>query len=142
MTPSQARLVQTSFATLAPQAEEVATAFYDRLFALDPALRRRFPGDMAEPRRELMAMLALAVQALDRRATRVPALEALGRWHAAYGVEDAHHGTVGAALLATLASQLGTGFDTELEAAWAAYYALVSTIMRAAAQQAILAAAA
>jgi hypothetical protein len=68
MTPAQARLVQTSFATLAPRADTVAVAFYDRLFALDPALRR-FPGAMAAQRRKLMAMLAMAAPALDRPAT-------------------------------------------------------------------------
>jgi nitric oxide dioxygenase len=139
MTPGQVRLVQTSFAILAPRAEEVAIAFYDRLFALDPALRRRFPGDMAEQRRKLMAMLALAVQALGRPAALVPALEALGRRHAIYGVDDAHYGTVGAALLATREGQLGERFDAELEAAWTACYALVSTTMQAAAQQVALA---
>ena len=65
MTPDQVRLVQSSFATLAPQAEAAATAFYDCLFALDPGLQRLFPGDMAEQRRKLMAALAVALPGVD-----------------------------------------------------------------------------
>jgi len=63
--PGQARLIQTSFATLAPRAEQVAVAFYDRRFALNPTLRRLFSGDMTVQRRKLIAMLAVAVPALE-----------------------------------------------------------------------------
>jgi hemoglobin-like flavoprotein len=102
VTPDQVRLVQDGFAVLAPRADEVAAAFYGELFALDPALRAMFPADMAGQRRKLMTALAAAVRALDRPWTIAPALEALGRRHAAYGVRDGHYDTVGAALLATL----------------------------------------
>jgi phospholipid transport system substrate-binding protein len=63
--PGQAQLIQTSFATLAPRAEQVAVAFYDRRFALNPTLRRLFSGDMTVQRRKLIAMLAVAVPALE-----------------------------------------------------------------------------
>jgi Globin len=85
---------------LAPQADDVAAAFYGELFALDPALRAMFPADLAGQRRKLMAALATAVRALDRPRTIAPALEALGRRHAGYGVLDDRQDTVGAALLA------------------------------------------
>jgi hemoglobin-like flavoprotein len=130
MTPHQIELVQTSFAAIAPRAEEVAAAFYERLFALDPSLRAMFPVGMVRQRRKLMAALAMAVQALDRPQVLVPALEALGRRHATYGVRDEHYATVGAALLATLEAGLGERFDAASRTAWAACYDLVATTMR------------
>ena len=133
MTPDQVMLVQSSFAAIAPRAEAVAVMFYEELFARDPALRAMFPGDMAEQRGKLVRMLATAMQGLGRPQAIVPALEALGRRHAGYGVTDAHYATVGAALLATLAKGLGDRFDAEVEAAWTACYDLVATTMRNAA---------
>jgi hemoglobin-like flavoprotein len=130
MTPHQIELVQTSFAAIAPRAEEVASAFYERLFALDPSLRAMFPVGMVRQRRKLMAALAMAVQALDRPQVLVPALEALGLRHATYGVRDEHYATVGAALLATLEAGLGERFDAASRTAWAACYDLVATTMR------------
>src|ERR1051325_9398278 len=61
---------QISFAALLPTADEVGTLFYQRLFALDPSLRRLFKGDIAEQSRSLMRMIAVAVNGLDRLDTR------------------------------------------------------------------------
>ncbi len=74
MTPDQVRLVRDSFAAVAPRAEEAAAAFYERLFALDPALRAMFPADLAGQRRKLVAALAAAVSGLDRPAALAPTL--------------------------------------------------------------------
>ena len=130
MTLDQVRLVRDSFALLAPHADEVAAAFYDRLFALDPALRALFPADLAAQRRKLVAALAMAVGALDRPEALAPALAALGRRHAGYGVEDGHFATVGAVLLATLEGRLGGRFDAATRDAWTACYGLVAGAMR------------
>ncbi len=130
MTPDQVRLVRDSFAAVAPRADEAAAAFYERLFALDPALRAMFPADLAGQRRKLVAALAAAVGGLDRPAALAPTLEALGRRHAAYGVVDRHYGVVGAALLATLEDRLGPAFDPETRAAWTACFGLVTGAMR------------
>src|SRR5688572_13403050 len=102
LTSAQRTLVQTSFATIAPIADDAAALFYHRLFDLDPSLRQMFRGDMAGQRKKLMQMLTAAVKGLDRLEQLVPAVQELGRRHAAYGVTDAHYGTVGSALLWTL----------------------------------------
>ena len=130
MTPHQVWLVQTSFAAIAPRAEQAAALFYGRLFALDPALRPLFPADLAGQRRKLVAALAAAVRGLGRPEGVRPMLEELGRRHAAYGVQDADYDTVGAALLGALAEALGAAFDDELRAAWTACHDLVATAMR------------
>jgi hypothetical protein len=67
MTPEQVALVQTSFAKVAPVADQAAQIFYDRLFAVAPQVRSLFPNDMTEQRRKLMATLAVVVNGLDKR---------------------------------------------------------------------------
>jgi hemoglobin-like flavoprotein len=131
MTPEQTHLVQRSFEQAQPQAEAVATLFYDRLFHLDPALRPLFQGDIAEQRRKLMAMLHIAVHDLDRIEEILPALRELGRRHAEYGVRDSHYDTVGEALLWTLRQTLNAEFIPEVESAWRAVYHLLATTMQA-----------
>ncbi|HXO03117.1 MAG TPA: globin family protein [Stellaceae bacterium] len=134
MTPEQIAIVKTSFAMVAPIADQAGMLFYDRLFTIDPSLRRLFKGDIAEQSRTLMKMIAVAVGGLDRLETIVPAVQALGVRHASYGVTTAHYDTVAAALLWTLGQGLGDGFTPEVEAAWVAAYTLLAATMRAAAE--------
>jgi len=136
MLHSERHLVQTTWATLAPNAPAVAVLFYDRLFTLDPSLRLMFAhADMAEQGKKLTQMLSVAVASLDRLEQLVPAVEALGRRHAAYGVRDEHYDTVGRALLDTLALGLGQAFTSDVRGAWAAVYATLSGVMRRAAAE-------
>ena len=138
-TPTQTALVQSSFAIIAPIADDAAALFYVRLFEIDPSLRRMFPEDMAGQRKKLMQMLTAAVKGLDRLDQLVPVLQDLGRRHVAYGVTDAHYDTVGAALLWTLEMGLGRAFTPEMQLAWATVYGLLSTTMKDAARQALAA---
>ena len=94
----QKMLVQQSFALVAPIAQQAGALFYDRLFDLDPNLRRLFPGDLREQSQKLMQMLAVAVRSLDDIGSITPALHALGRRHVAYGVTAEHFDTVANAL--------------------------------------------
>ncbi len=64
MTPDQVKLVQQSFAKVAPVSETAAVLFYDRLFEIAPTVRAMFPADMTEQRKKLMAMLAAVVNGL------------------------------------------------------------------------------
>ncbi len=79
MTPEQVGLVQSTWARVVPIKDTAAELFYGRLFELDPSLRQLFKGDMAEQGRKLMAMINVAVAALDRLETIVPAVKDLGR---------------------------------------------------------------
>lgn len=138
-TPTQTALVQSSFAIIAPIADDAAALFYQRLFEIDPSLRRMFPEDMSGQRKKLMQMLTAAVKGLDRLDQLVPVVQDLGRRHATHGVTDAHYDTVGAALLWTLEMGLGKGFTPEMKDAWATVYGLLATTMRDAARQALAA---
>ena len=136
MGPEQVKLVQSSFAAVLPIADEAGKLFYDRLFALDPALRPLFKGDMAEQSRTLMRMIAVAVNGLDRLDAIAPALKALGVRHAGYGVRDGHYATVGDALLWTLEQGLGERFTPDVAEAWGAAYGLLAQTMQTAARDA------
>jgi len=138
VTPTQKTLVQETFASIAPIADDAAALFYRRLFELDPSLRAMFRGDMSEQRRKLMNMLGAAVKGLDRLEQLVPVVQDLGRKHAGYGVEDRHYDTVGAALLWTLEKGLGSGFTPEVKEAWAAVYGLLASTMQTAAREALV----
>jgi len=140
LTAAQKTLVQTSFATIVPIADDAAALFYQRLFELDPSLQAMFRGSMIEQRKKLMQMLTAAVKGLDRLEQLVPVVQDLGRRHANYGVAEAHYDTVGAALLWTLEMGLGTAFTAETREAWTAVYGLLATTMKDAAREALAAA--
>ena len=133
MTPENQTLVRHSFAKIVPIAPQAAALLYGRLFELDPSLRPLFKGDMAEQGRKLMAMIGVAVASLDKLETIVPAVQALGRRHAGYGIQPSHYGTVVAALPWTLGQGLGSGFTPPVEAAWTEAYTILATVMEGAA---------
>jgi hemoglobin-like flavoprotein len=135
MTPDEVVLVQSSFAKVLPISDVAADLFYDRLFELDPSLRPLFPEDLRDQKKKLMTMLRVAVTGLNDTPSIVPAVQALGRRHASYGVVPAHYATVGAALLDTLAKGLGEAFTTEVRAAWVSIYGVLSGLMIAAGEQ-------
>jgi hemoglobin-like flavoprotein len=134
MTPAEKNLVQTTFATLVPIADEAAALFYGRLFEIDPSLRPLFKGDLDEQGKKLMQMIGVAVNGLDTLDQLVPAVKDLGRRHAGYGVTDAHYDTVGGALLWTLEKGLGSAFTPDVKAAWTTVYTVLATTMKAGAE--------
>ncbi|MFO1159020.1 MAG: globin family protein [Reyranellaceae bacterium] len=129
MTPNQIALVQTSFARVAPIAATAADLFYGRLFEIAPQLRSMFPQDLTEQKRKLMAMLGVAVSGLSHLDTIGPAVRALGRRHATYGVNAKHYAPFGSALLWTLEAGLGPAFTSDVREAWAMAYHVLSTTM-------------
>ncbi len=138
MTPRQAELVQSSWTALLQSsdaaAEDIARQFYDKLFDLDPSLSILFRDDMKEQGRKLIAMVSFAVQGLLRLEVIVPGIQALGRRHAGYGVDDRHYSMFAIALLWTLSQRLDAAFTDEMREAWATAYGLVANIMRDAAK--------
>ncbi len=137
MTSHEITLVKTSFAKVAPIADQAAALFYARLFELDPSLRAMFRGDMAAQGRKLMQMIGMAVNGLDRLETLAPAVRQLGMRHAGYSVRDEHYDTVGETLLWTLGKGLGPDFTSEMQAAWARTYWLLAETMKAGARDAL-----
>jgi len=142
MTPSQVQLIRSSWSAVEPISDQAATAFYARLFELDPRIAPLFlHTDMAKQHKILMQTLTVVVKSLDKLDQIVPAVQALGRRHAGYGVEAHHYATVGAALIWTLEQGLGAAFTAETRVAWETAYGTLASVMIAASQEADQAAA-
>lgn len=132
------RLLQASFAEVMAIRQQAAALFYERLFAIDPALRPLFRDtDMRSQEMKLMAALAMVVGKLRQLDEVLPGLEALAVKHVAYGVEEHHYATVGQALIQTLSLAFGDRFTPELRTAWLAAYAAISGVMIGAARNAM-----
>ena len=136
MTPEQKHLVRTTWQAVAPDADTAAQLFYDRLFAIDPTTRPLFRSvDMPAQRRKLIDTLTVVVADIDDLGSLVPTIEALGRRHAGYGVNDAHYDSVGAALLWTLEQGLGAAWTPAAKDAWVQAFGLLAGVMRRAAAE-------
>jgi len=129
MDSKQIKLVQDSFAKVAPISEQAAVLFYDRLFEVAPSVKAMFPADMTEQRKKLMATLAVVVNGLSNLQSVLPAASALARRHVAYGAKPSHYPVVGGALLWTLEKGLGEAWTPETAAAWTAAYGTLSGYM-------------
>ena len=130
MTPKQIALVQASWKQVQPIADQAAALFYSRLFTLEPSLKRLFKGDMREQGRKLTQMISVAVNSLARLEAIAPAVRALGRRHAGYGVEPRHYALVEGALIWTLEQGLGRDFSEQAEDAWRTAYRVLATTMQ------------
>ena len=129
MTPDQIKLVQQSFAKVAPISDQAAELFYGRLFEIAPSVRALFPNDMTEQRRKLMATLAIVVNGLSNLETILPAASSLATRHVAYGARPEHYPVVGEALLWTLEKGLGADWTPAVAEAWTAAYGTLSSFM-------------
>ena len=129
MNPLQIKLVQESFAKVAPISEQAAVIFYDRLFEVAPSVKAMFPADMTEQRKKLMATLAVVVNGLSNLETILPAASALATRHVSYGAKPEHYPVVGGALLWTLEKGLGEAWTPEVASAWTAAYGTLSGYM-------------
>jgi len=130
MTPRQIALVQDSWKRVLPIADVAAGLLYARLFALEPSLEALFKGDMKEQGKKVMSMISVAVNSLTRLEGIVPAVQALGRRHAGYGVEARHYAIVEEALVWTLQQGLGASFTKETEQAWRTAYRVLAATMQ------------
>ena len=129
MNPSQVKLVQESFAKVAPISETAAELFYGRLFEVAPQVKAMFPTDMTGQRKKLMATLAVVVNGLGNLESILPAASALATRHVSYGAKPEHYPVVGNALLWTLEKGLGEAWTAEVADAWTAAYGTLSGFM-------------
>jgi hemoglobin-like flavoprotein len=129
ITARQRALVEGSWRLIRPLGPQVAELFYDRLFELDPSLEELFPGDPVVQGKKLMDAIGVVARGLGELDAIVPVLHDLGRRHEAYGVRVGHYTTMGKALLWTFEQTLAEDFTPQVNEAWAALYALVSSAM-------------
>jgi len=133
MTPKQIQLVQKTWKQVVPISEQAAKLFYERLFHLEPPLRKLFKSDLTEQGQKLMQMITVAVNGLPKFDTIVPVVEELGRRHVEYEVTEEMYETVGEALLWTLEHGLGEAFTPDVKEAWTETYNTLAATMKSAA---------
>lgn len=133
MTREQIALVKDSFDSLRPIPKGVGRAFYENLFAMDPALRALFKGDLDAQGAMFVSALGLAVAGLEDATSGERPLRDLGVRHSAYGVTDAHFATFREALVQTLRGQVGAAFTEAHAAAWRVAFDRIGVVMRDAA---------
>ncbi|MCH7841217.1 MAG: hemin receptor [Chloroflexi bacterium] len=130
MDAQQINLVQKSWSKILPISDKAAELFYNRLFEIDPSTKVLFKGDMEVQGRKLMQMITAAVNGLNDLDGLVPVVQDLGRRHGGYGVQEAHYGSVGSALLWTLEQGLGDDFTDDVKIAWTETYMLLAGVMK------------
>jgi hemoglobin-like flavoprotein len=131
LTARDIMLVRTSFSLVVPIQDSVAGLFYDRLFAVEPKLRRLFPDDLSGQKRKLMALFATCVGKLHDLSTLAPVIKSLGARHAAYGAKTEHYAVVAEALLWALKQSLGDALTPEIRSAWTKVYEVLAATMQA-----------
>jgi hemoglobin-like flavoprotein len=131
MNPDQVLLLRDSWSAVAASADALTIRFYEHLFEIDEGAARLFAGvDMTAQRAKLVHALTLVVKAVDDTDRLLPAVAALGKRHAGYGVEDRHFDSVGDALLWALSDVLGDAFTADIRDAWVRAYTLIASVMR------------
>lgn len=129
MQDNAVELVQSTFAKVAPIANQAAAMFYARLFEIAPEVRPLFKADLTEQGAKLMQMIGTAVASLTNLEALVPVAQDLAKRHIDYGVTKEHYAVVGEALIWTLEQGLGEAFTADVKQAWIDVYGLLSSVM-------------
>ena len=134
MNAERKRLVLESWEAISHEHDRIVSAFYDRLFEIDPVARSLFSKtNMVSQRAKFIEMLGAIVRNLDLPGDLIPAVSALGRRHVDYGVRDVDYDRVREALFSALEATLGATFTDELRDSWEEAYALTASVMKRAA---------
>lgn len=134
MNAARKRLVVDSWETVVREQDRLATAFYERLFEIDPPARAMFANvNMIAQRAKFLEMMGEIVRNLDHPTRLIPAVSALGKRHAEYGVRDVDYDRLREALFAALAIHAGDTFTDDVRDAWEEAYALTAGLMKRAA---------
>jgi len=127
--PDPALLVQETVGILLQQPEKFSSELYRRLFAVAPAARKLFRGDMESQGHMLTHMLHFLVYAMSRPETMTLGLHELARRHAGYGVAAEHYTIFRRVFLDSVRAILAEECTAQVEKAWAATIDSIVTIM-------------
>jgi hemoglobin-like flavoprotein len=133
MSPKNIEMVTVSFGRLALAKAKVAEDFYNRLFEIDPSLRKLFKSDIKAQGEKLMMTISIAVSNLKNPNAIRNTVVNLGKRHVTYGVTSKDYQTVAQALLFAVEKNLGDAFTPEIKAAWVEMYTVVAGMMQEAA---------
>jgi len=123
-------VLEQSFDCVKPNATQFASSFYQNLLNDYPQLRPLFANTtMEEQEKKLIMSLVLVVENLRNPGYLTTVLKQLGERHVRYGAMREHYPLVGAALLKTFESYLGTDWTPEVKQAWIDAYGVIVDIM-------------
>lgn len=123
-------VLEQSFERVKPHATEFASSFYNNLLTDYPQLRPLFANTtMEEQEKKLMMSLVLVIENLRNLGYLTIILKQLGERHVRYGTMKEHYPMVGAALLKTFESYLGTDWTPEVKQAWTDAYGVLVNLM-------------
>jgi hemoglobin-like flavoprotein len=117
--PEQIRLVQDSFARVAPQAEAFVARFYEALFEQYPATQALFAQSrFTMTQQQLLSAFVLAIQGMDNPDKVAPVLMRLGARHVRFGVLPSYLPMFERPALVALREFSKDAWNDELERAW------------------------
>jgi nitric oxide dioxygenase len=118
MRKHEIQLIQSSWQTVHPLAQQAGELFYKKLFASEPLVRHLFKTDLTEQACKFTAMLHYIINNLEREELIIRDIYKLGSRHNGYGAQPEHYIVVGECLLVTIAEGLGNAWTDELRNAW------------------------
>jgi methyl-accepting chemotaxis protein len=125
-----ARLLRSSFELIAPDKNQFAEAFYQRLFEKYPQTRPFFANtDMSVQARSLATTLAVVVVGVEKGENLTPTLQTLGARHKTYGVLPEHYPIVGEILIETFQNRLGSQWTPAFQNAWIQAFTTIAQVM-------------
>ncbi len=127
--PSAYQRLNASLGLLRDKGPRIVGTFYSRLFERYPGVRPMFPTDMASQQNKLLGSLVMVVEHLRDPEQVTATLQELGRKHEGYGALPEHYPIVCSLLLESMATELGTAWNDQLESEWSQALTLVSQIM-------------
>lgn len=123
------RVLEESFALLAPNAGALTNAFYTRLFELHPPLRRMFSADIAVQEKKLVETLVAVIDGLKSPATLREKLRSLGQLHADRGVKNEQYAIVTTLLLDCMRQAAGAAWTPVYHREWERALIQISEVM-------------
>lgn len=131
------KVLEDSFAFVAPQGDALVARFYERLFQKYPQVKPLFSGTTPKKQqKQLLASLVLVVENLRRPDTLVKTLHTMGERHVGSGAEAGHYDAVIENLLAVLAEFAGDVWTAKVKKAWVDALDTIKTVMLEGASQA------
>jgi hemoglobin-like flavoprotein/uncharacterized protein YjbI with pentapeptide repeats len=137
-----ADLLEKSFATIKPPAQEFVASFYENLFIAHPEVKPLFANiDMVTQQKKLLNALILVVENLRNPESLGQVLSALGARHVGYGALAKYYPAVREALLTTFEQYLQPDWTPEVKQAWVnAFRAIAAGMLQGAQAESSIAA--
>lgn len=123
--------LRASFAEVLQHGDQLAEAFYRRLFDQRPDFRSMFTTDAALQRQKVMESMETIVSVLDDEPGLDAYLAELGSRHTTYGVAPDHYEAVIIAFSGAFSDVLGPSMDPELAEDWRDTLRVISQLMMA-----------